>query len=130
MTATEAPSKPLVLVVEDDTDTQAFMGAVLKSRYRVMIASSADEARSILSENDVRMVLLDLSLRGEEDGLAVARWIRESPALRGVPIVATTAHAFPEDRRNVLDAGCDDYLAKPIDISSLLEKVARLIHAG
>lgn len=117
--------KPLVLVVEDDLDTQTYMRAVLGSRCRVIVASSADEARRHLddAEGDVSLVFLDLSLRGEEDGLCLTRELRASERYRRIPIVATTAHAFPEDRRNVIDAGCDDYLAKPIEVSDLLAKV-------
>jgi CheY-like chemotaxis protein len=117
--------KPLVLVVEDDLDTQSFMRAVLASRYRVTVAASAEDARHALDEGEVAVVLLDLSLRGEEDGLAVVRYARATPHLARVPIVATTAHAFPEDQRAVLEAGCDDFLAKPVDIPLLLEKVKR-----
>jgi CheY-like chemotaxis protein len=121
----EIAPKPLVLVVEDDLDTQTYMRAVLSSRYRVVVASSADEARRRLDEaaGAVAIVLLDLSLRGEEDGLSLARALRADGRYRALPIVATTAHAFPEDRRNVLEAGCDDYLAKPIEVSDLLAKV-------
>ena len=121
--------KPLVLVVEDDLDTQSFMRAVLANRYRVTVAASAEEARRALDESEVAVVLLDLSLRGEEDGLAVVRYARATPRLSTVPFVATTAHAFPEDQRAVLDAGCDDFLAKPVDIPILLEKVKRFAHA-
>lgn len=123
--APEAPRKPLVLVVEDDLDTQTYMRAVLSSRYRVAVASSAEEARRRIAEagGEVAIVLLDLSLRGEEDGISLAVELRADARYRTLPIVATTAHAFPEDERNALAAGCDAYLAKPIEVSTLLAKV-------
>ncbi len=117
--------RPLILVVEDDGDTRMFMHAILGERYTVAEASSAEEVRRMLNEHGsaIRAILMDLSLKGEEDGLQITAQLRQLNGWRKVPIIATTAHAFEEDRERALAAGCDDFLAKPIQPHLLLEAI-------
>ena len=120
---------PLVLLVEDDPDTRAYMRTALRGRFRIAEAISGAEARRRLAEQgrEVRAVLMDLSLRGDEDGLMLTRFLRGREAWRHLPVIAVTAHAFAEDRDRALEAGCDVYLAKPVDRAELIETVDRLI---
>jgi two-component system, cell cycle response regulator DivK len=126
----EAGRRACVLVVEDDAETQGFMKILLGRRYDVRLASSGDEMRRIMEETDgpeIAIVLMDLSLKGGEDGLQLTRALRADAAWKNVPIVAVTAHAFPVDRANALAAGCDAYLEKPIDNHNLLRTIEKLI---
>jgi CheY-like chemotaxis protein/anti-sigma regulatory factor (Ser/Thr protein kinase) len=125
---TEPATRPAVLVVEDDGDTQHYMRALLKSEYEVLLASSADEARRRLSEDPgrIHIILMDLSLKGPEDGLMLTRELRAQERWKQVSIIATTAHAFADDRRRALDAGCDAYFAKPFDHKALLSLMREL----
>jgi len=122
-------SRPCILVVEDDAETQGFMKILLGRRYEVRLASSGEELRRILANegSQIRMVLMDLSLKGGEDGLQLTRALRADAAWKSLPIVAVTAHAFPADRANALAAGCDAYLEKPIDNHNLLRTIERFI---
>jgi CheY-like chemotaxis protein len=126
--AKRAP-KPMALVVEDDGLTQIYMKTILARHFEVLLAGSGLEARAHLAEHpkDVRIVLMDLSLKGREDGLALTRYLRSDERWRALPIVATTAHAFGEDRRNALEAGCDAYLAKPIEPAQLLAIIRKFL---
>jgi CheY-like chemotaxis protein len=125
---TENLDKPPVLVVEDDQDTQMFMQTLLGQHYEVLLAESGDQARRHLKVNpEIRMVLMDISLKGREDGLTLARYLRSQEKWREVPIIATTAHAFPEDRMNCMAAGCDAYFGKPFSPRKLLTLMDRLI---
>jgi two-component system, cell cycle response regulator DivK len=63
----------------------------------------------------------------EEDGLALVRQLRAQERWKQIPIIALTAYAAPEDRKRALDAGCDDYLAKPVDRRELLAKIAAFV---
>lgn len=112
-------SDAVVLVVDDDSETQAFMRALLGRSYEVLTASCADEARQFVGSRTVDVILMDLSLRGGEDGLQLTRSLRADPARRKVPIVAVSAHAFEEDRQRALAAGCACFVAKPIDADDL-----------
>jgi CheY-like chemotaxis protein len=121
--------RPCVLVVEDDAETQGFMRILLGRHYDVRLASSGEELRRILESegSQIRIVLMDLSLKGGEDGLQLTRALRADAAWKSLPVIAVTAHAFPADRANALAAGCDAYLEKPIDNHNLLRTIERFI---
>ena len=126
---TKRSGKPVALVVEDDGLTQIYMKTILARHFEVLVAGSGAEARTHLADRpkDVRIVLMDLSLKGQEDGLALTRYLRSEERWRALPIIATTAHAFAEDRRNALSAGCDAYLAKPIEPAQLLAIIRKFL---
>jgi CheY-like chemotaxis protein len=73
---------------------------------------------------------MDLSLRGNEDGLQLTRRIRQAENISGIPIIALTAHAFPEDKQRSLDAGCDRYFSKPFQIEEVRASVMELVENG
>ena len=125
----EDPSRPTVLVVEDDTETQGYMKALLGRRYDVLVAASADEARHHLAEggDKIRIILMDLSLKGDEDGLMLTRSLRQHPHWKEVAVIATTAHAFLEDQNRALAAGCDAFLAKPFGRDELFATMEKLL---
>ena len=108
--------RPAILLVEDDRDTQMYMREILDSNFRLLVAATAEEARHQLAlhSDEVRMILMDISLRGGEDGLSLTRSLRKEDLWKAIPIIATTAHAFPEDRMKALAAGCNAYMAKPL----------------
>jgi CheY-like chemotaxis protein len=122
--------KPCVLVVDDDPETQGFMKVLLGARYDVRVASSGEEMRRQLAAGVVRLVLMDLSLRGGEDGLELTRALRKEEDWKNLPVVAVTAHAFASDRARALAAGCDAYVEKPIDNERLLSLIQRLVAGG
>ncbi|MBI2962112.1 MAG: response regulator, partial [Deltaproteobacteria bacterium] len=128
---TAATRRPLVLAVEDDDLTQGLLAVTLRGDFDLLHAASAEEARARLAAHpDIAVVLVDLSLEGDEDGLMLTRWMRSEPRWREVPIIATTAHAMPSDRQNALQAGCTAYLAKPISPAELRSAIRRLLPDG
>jgi PAS domain S-box-containing protein len=119
----EPDEKPLVLVVEDDPNSQKLTEYFLRDMYNVCFATTVEEAKRRLKKYPVRSVLLDLSLDGNEDGLDLVRWMRKTKTWYVTPVIAATAHALIKDRDNCLAAGCNDYLAKPVKREKLLEKI-------
>lgn len=115
--------RPKVLVVEDDDDSREVMRLLLSDQYEVVEAASGAEVRQQIAAHgdSIGIVLMDLSLKGSEDGLQITADLRRRAAFREVPIIATTAHALPEDRARALKAGCDAFLAKPIQPQLLLD---------
>jgi CheY-like chemotaxis protein len=110
-----------VLVVDDEQDnlemiaeTMSFYGAITKA------ASSGAEGLEILESFHPTLILLDLSMP-KMDGWQMRMRIKENPAHERIPIVALTAHAMTGDRERVLAAGFDGYIAKPINIASLID---------
>lgn len=120
--------KPNILVIEDNPDNMALIEEILEDEgFNIFKALLAGEGIDILNKNKTDLIIMDISLP-EMDGLEATRIIKEDVALKGIPIVALTAHAMPSDRDAALSAGCDDYLTKPIDEKKLLETIKR--HLG
>lgn len=131
MNSVHDPDKIQVLLVEDDIPTQDFMVMALGKRFQLLTAVSADEAREVLSQHHVDIILMDLSIRGEEDGIMLTKDIRTRDQWKHIPIIALTAHAYDRDRENSLQAGCNAYFPKPFNRAELLGEIDNLLaHAS
>lgn len=117
-----------VLFVEDDEETQEYMSSLLAREYNLRIASTAEAAWSIIEQTAIDLVLMDLSLQGEEDGISLTKRIRRDGRFGGTPIIAVTAHAFPKDRIQSLEAGCNAYFSKPFQIEELKKSMESFLH--
>jgi CheY-like chemotaxis protein len=115
-----------VLIVEDDPHSQLYFRKLLSGIYDTAVAASAREAWDLLHKESFSLVLMDISLKGDEDGLSLTRRLRAEETFKNMPIVAVTAYAFPDDRRRALEAGCTDYLSKPVSSNDLHLKIAEL----
>jgi len=115
--------RPRLLVVEDDTDTQTFMAALLGNFYEVSLAASEAEMRRRLTEGQVDLVLMDLALSGGRDGLALTRLLASHPQWKNIPVIAVTAYASIDDRARAAAAGCTAYVPKPIAHDRLLATI-------
>jgi two-component system OmpR family response regulator len=117
-----------VLVVEDDVKlARALAGGLAQEGYTVDLAVAGDEALTLARLHDYEAVLLDVMLPGP-DGYEVCRRLRRTD--RWLPVLMLTARAEVADRIKGLDAGADDYLAKPFDFGELLARVRALIRRG
>ena len=104
-----------ILVVEDNPANMMLVVAVLeRAGLRSAQASSAEEARQFLETVHPDVILMDIQLPGE-DGLSLTRELKASPATAHIPIIALTAHAMKGDELQAIAAGCDAYVAKPIN---------------
>lgn len=119
--------KAMVMVVEDDLLFQNLLRYYLSETYQVCFAQSVEGARKQLEEHEVHLVLVDLSLKGPEDGLDLVRYMRKLKPYTETPIIAVTAHAFQWDRANVMEAGCNDYLTKPVKPERILEYIEKYL---
>jgi len=108
-----------VLLAEDNEINQEVACGILShAGLEVDVAENGIEALRLLARNDYALVLMDMQMP-EMDGLEATRLIREQPRHRDLPIVAMTANAMAEDRARCLDAGMNDYVSKPINITKL-----------
>jgi len=117
-----AKTNPVVLVVEDDETSFLYLKAVLSpQKIKVLRAVSGQEAIDTCRQNqDISLVLMDLKLPGM-NGLEATREIKKMyPRL---PVIAQTAHAFPSDRQGAMQAGCDDFIPKPVSKELLLNVI-------
>jgi len=118
-----------ILVVEDNADNRVLIMDVLDSmNYEVIIATDGEEGVKKATAERPDLILMDISLP-QMDGLTATRRIKATPELQHIPIIALTAHAMVGDRERALDAGCDDYVSKPIDLRELANKLTRYLQA-
>ena len=116
-----------VLIVDDNPVNLKLARVVLAAEgYEVRTASDAEEAMAILRDFNPRLILMDIQLPGM-DGLELTRRLKSDPAKRGIVILAMTAYAMKGDEEKTIAAGCDGYIAKPIDTRRLPEQVAAFL---
>ena len=125
-----SPVRRTILIAEDSADSREMMQLLLEQRgYRVVVADDGKHALEVALSSRPDLVLLDLDLP-KLDGLSVTRNLRLDPEFKDVPIVILSGHDPSRFRQDALDAGCDDYLLKPIDFDSLHELLDRMIGAA
>jgi CheY-like chemotaxis protein len=119
-----------VLIVEDNPANLMLAGAVLRrAGHRITEARSAEEALERLRVATPDLILMDVQLPGL-DGLALTRRLKGEPGTGEVVVVALTAHAMNEDRARALEAGCDGYIAKPIDTRTLADELGQIVRSS
>ena len=126
-----ANMKKNVLYIEDNPDNLLLVKRVLNSRgYNVLEAKNGLDGLDVAQNEDVHLILLDINLP-DIDGYEVARRLRSSgkSSLAYVPIIAITANALKGDAERALDAGCDVYMSKPINIRELWARVEGFVES-
>jgi CheY-like chemotaxis protein len=114
----------LILVVDDNPENVKLVSFLLSAEgYEVRTASNAAEALALLGSFRPELILMDLQMPGM-DGFELTRRLKADPATKGIAILAVTAYAMKGDERKALEAGCDGYVAKPIDTRTLPALVA------
>ena len=112
-----------ILLVEDDEMNRDMLSRRLKRKgFEVIIAADGQQGVAKASAESPDLILLDMSLP-VMDGWDAARKIKGVPETRGIPIIALTAHAMAGDREKALEAGCDEYDTKPVELPRLLGKI-------
>jgi two-component system cell cycle response regulator DivK len=108
-----------VLVVDDEPANLRLLAVLLtRNGYQVHEARTAEEALEMVENIRPRLVLADIQLPGI-DGLEMTRRLKSNPETKDIVVVAVTAFAMKGDEQKALDAGCDGYITKPIDVTSL-----------
>jgi CheY-like chemotaxis protein len=117
-----------ILIVDDNPVNLKLMRVLLAAEgYEVRTAADADEALTVLGRFQPRLILMDIQLPGM-DGLELTRRLKAGPATRDTIILGLTAYAMKGDEERILQAGCDGYVAKPIDTRTFPAVVER--HLG
>ena len=118
---------PRILLVEDQEMNRDMLSRRLKKRgYDVSIAVDGAEGLEKARAEAPELILMDMSLP-VIDGWEATRQLKADQATRGIPVVALTAHAMSTDREKALDAGCDAYETKPVELPRLLETIEKLL---
>lgn len=121
---------PRILLVEDNEMNRDMLSRRLSRKgFDVVIAVDGQEGVEKTQQESPDLVLMDMSLP-VMDGWEATRRIKASDETKHIPIIALTAHAMSGDREKTLDAGCDDYDTKPIELPRLLQKIDALLNGA
>ncbi len=118
-----------VLVVEDnDMNMQLVEYLLEEGGYQILKATSGEEALAVTRDTTATpdLILMDIHLPGM-DGLSVVRAMKGDEKTKNVPILALTAHAMRGDKDRFLEAGCDGYISKPIDVKTFLSSIEQYL---
>ena len=119
----------ILLVEDNETNRDMLSRRLLRRGYEVVLALDGESGLSLAQSEAPDLILIDMSLP-VLDGWEATRRLKAGPATRGIPVIALTAHAMSSDRDKALEAGCDDYDTKPVELPRLLEKIEALLAAA
>ncbi len=116
-----------ILYVEDNEDNVYMLTRQLGRRgYEVVVAGDGEQGVAMARSEAPELILMDLSLP-VLDGWEATRRIKAAPETRDIPVIALSAHAMTADREKALEAGCDDFDTKPVELDRLLAKIRALL---
>jgi len=116
-----------ILIVEDnDALREMFRRRLIRRKYNVELANDGEEGLVKAAEHPPDLILLDISLPSK-NGWTIACELKSKSQTKNTPIIAITAHAMRGDRERALQAGCDDYISKPINFQNLYAAMDRLL---
>ena len=116
----------ILLVEDNEMNRDMLTRRLVRNGHTVVVAVDGEEGVAMASSEAPDIVLMDMSLP-VLDGWSATRRLRAEPATRDIPVIALTAHAMSRDREKALEAGCNDYDTKPVDLPRLLGKIEALI---
>jgi two-component system cell cycle response regulator DivK len=116
----------LLLVEDNEMNRDMLTRRLERKGFEVVIAVDGQAGIDMATSSNPDIILMDLSLP-VIDGWEATRRIKADPATQSIPVIALTAHAMAGDEQKALQAGCDDYDTKPIDLKRLLGKIGNLL---
>jgi len=116
-----------ILVVEDDYDTQIFLKLLLGKKFDLEICRTDEEFYEVLGNCCYNLIIMDIAIKGNKDGLQITRELKISDLYKSIPILCLSAHVLESDKENALNAGVDKFLAKPVSNQILLETINSMI---
>ena len=118
-----------ILYVEDNIDNRTLVRRILMAEgYNLLEAVDATQALEILKSTQPNLILMDINMP-DMDGYTLTAKIKGTPGLESIPVIALTANVMRGDREKSLEAGCDGYIQKPIDIDTLSEQIERFLRS-
>ena len=122
---TKRMSLKILLVEDNEMNRDMLSRRLSKKGYSVDMAENGQLGVEMAKHSKPDLILMDMSLP-VMDGWEATRMLKADPETATIPVIALTAHAMSGDREKALAAGCDDYDTKPVDLSRLLDKIAKL----
>ncbi len=120
-------AKKKILVVDDAEFNRDLLLQLLEDDYEVIMAVDGEEGVKKAEQEKPDLILMDLGMP-VMDGWEATRRIKANSELKHIPVIAVTSHAMVGDEIQAREAGCDDYIPKPIDEDELLKKIKKFLH--
>jgi CheY-like chemotaxis protein len=118
----------ILLVEDNENNAEILMRRLTRKGFDVVVARDGIEGLERARREQPDLILLDMDLP-ELDGWQTARELKSDASTARIPIIAVTAYAMVEDRKRSMDAGCDDFETKPVELTRLLDKMSALLAA-
>ena len=119
--------KSTILYVEDNPDNRMLVKRILTAEnYKLLEATNAVQAINLLETTTPDLILMDINMP-DMDGYTLTTRIRSMPGLERVPILALTANVMRGDKEKTLEAGCDGYIQKPLDVDQLIKEIEKFL---
>jgi two-component system, cell cycle response regulator DivK len=114
--------------VEDDPVNAMVMGKLLGLEYELAQAVDGESCLAMIEKEQFDVILMDVNLgKGKMSGTDTLKKIKEKPEYKNVPVIAITSYTFPEDEDELLNAGFDDYFAKPVEFAKLVDRINQYV---
>lgn len=114
-----------ILIVDDSAENRLLLELILKKAgFQTILCDDGAKAVEIVSKKDISLILMDIYMK-DMDGIEATKIIKSNNAIKNIPIIAVTAADSPEERTQRIEAGMDDYVAKPVEPINLLKRIAR-----
>lgn len=124
---TDKSSAKKILVVDDNTDSRELAAKVLRAKgYLIIEAIDGEDALQKACSDKPDLILMDISIP-KLDGYEVTRRLKSRDDYKDIPIIALTAHAMKGDREKAIEAGCEGYIPKPVDIRELPNQIKHFL---
>ena len=121
---------PRVLYIEDNIDNLILVRRILKAEgFELLEATSAQQGIALAEQHIPDLILMDINMP-EMDGLMATRHLRQIPSLQNIPIIALTANIMPQVLDEMIAAGCEGYITKPVSVDTLPEQILRFLKNG
>lgn len=119
--------KSTILYVEDNPDNRMLVRRILTAEnYKLLEATNAVQAINLLETTTPDLILMDINMP-DMDGYTLTTRIRSMPGLGRIPILALTANVMRGDKEKTLEAGCDGYIQKPLDVDQLIREIEKFL---
>jgi two-component system, cell cycle response regulator DivK len=116
-----------ILIIEDNSANMMLASDILKREgYIILQAADAELGIQMAQKQKPDLILMDIQLP-KMDGLTATRFLKTNETLKHIPVIALTAHAMKDDGANILSAGCDSYITKPIRYKSFIQQINQLL---
>ena len=116
-----------LLIVEDDKLNRDALRIFLKNKYKIETCDSEKPFFRIISSQRIDLIIMDISINGEKNGLELTEEIKKNPVYKNIPVICLTAHTRKTDERNAFSAGVDAFITKPVSNKVVLEVIEEFL---